>query len=219
MIALKGSPLGFGTDLAGSSRIPAAFNGLYALKTTEGRLSQSGLATVLRGLPIAAGSLGILSQSIDGLAISFKAILESKPWLYDPEVAEIPWRQDKFNSIISRTCSPGLQNGRLTFGILSSDDFVEPHPTIGQAIAIVKKALQHCGYEVVDWKPPKQNTAVDNLFRIFGADSGKCIREAIDASGEPPVEQLKDWYSQEASMLRIGGIWVVLPALVGKSMA
>jgi len=148
LIALKGSPLGFGTDLAGSSRIPAAFNGLYALKTTEGRLSQSGLATVLRGLPIAAGSLGILSQSIDGLAISFKAILESKPWLYDPEVAEIPWRQDKFNSIISRTCSPGLQNGRLTFGILSSDDFVEPHPTIGQAIAIVKKALQHCGYEV-----------------------------------------------------------------------
>ncbi|KYG41620.1 hypothetical protein M433DRAFT_75476 [Acidomyces richmondensis BFW] len=214
LIALKGSPLGFGTDLAGSSRIPAAFNGLYALKVTEGRLSRSGLATVLRGLPIAAGSLGILSHSIDGLAISFKAILESKPWLYDPEVVEIPWRQDKFDSIISRTCSRGQQNGRLTFGILSSDDFVEPHPTIGQAIAIVKKALQQCGYEVVDWKPPKQNTAVDNLFRIFGADSGKCIREAIDASGEPPVAQLKDWYSQgNVDSLPTAEFWELCHAL------
>lgn len=33
----------------GSSRIPAAFNGLAALKTSEGRLSTSGTATIVSG--------------------------------------------------------------------------------------------------------------------------------------------------------------------------
>lgn len=34
LIALKGSPLGIGTDIGGSVRIPAAFNNLYGLKPT-----------------------------------------------------------------------------------------------------------------------------------------------------------------------------------------
>lgn len=32
LIALRGSPVGFGTDIGGSIRIPAAFNGLYGLR-------------------------------------------------------------------------------------------------------------------------------------------------------------------------------------------
>ena len=38
LIALKGSPVGFGTDIGGSIRIPAAFNGLYGLRPSAGRL-------------------------------------------------------------------------------------------------------------------------------------------------------------------------------------
>lgn len=36
-------------------------------------------------------------------------------------------------------------------------------------------------------------------FQIFGSTSAKCIRDAIDASGEPPVDQLKEWYQQADS--------------------
>lgn len=38
LIALKGSPAGFGTDIGGSIRIPAAFNGLYGLRPSAGRM-------------------------------------------------------------------------------------------------------------------------------------------------------------------------------------
>ncbi len=38
LIGLRGSPLGLGTDIGGSIRIPAAFNGLYGLRPSSGRL-------------------------------------------------------------------------------------------------------------------------------------------------------------------------------------
>lgn len=43
LIGLKGSPAGFGTDIAGSIRIPAAFNGLYGIKPSAGRLPYEGV--------------------------------------------------------------------------------------------------------------------------------------------------------------------------------
>lgn len=38
LIGLKGSPAGFGTDIGGSIRIPAAFNGLFGIRPSSGRL-------------------------------------------------------------------------------------------------------------------------------------------------------------------------------------
>lgn len=34
LLAMRGSPLGIGTDIGGSIRIPSAFNGLFGLKPT-----------------------------------------------------------------------------------------------------------------------------------------------------------------------------------------
>ena len=34
LLAMRGSPLGIGTDIGGSIRIPSSFNGLYGLKPT-----------------------------------------------------------------------------------------------------------------------------------------------------------------------------------------
>ncbi len=44
LIGLKGSPIGFGTDIGGSIRIPAGFNGLYGIKPSHGRMPYEGMA-------------------------------------------------------------------------------------------------------------------------------------------------------------------------------
>lgn len=49
LIALRGSPAGFGTDIGGSIRIPAAFNGLYGLRPSAGRLPYEGVANSMDG--------------------------------------------------------------------------------------------------------------------------------------------------------------------------
>jgi len=42
LLAMRGSPLGVGTDIGGSIRIPCAFNYLYGLKPTYVELSLNG---------------------------------------------------------------------------------------------------------------------------------------------------------------------------------
>ncbi|GAB7349395.1 hypothetical protein MBLNU459_g8517t1 [Dothideomycetes sp. NU459] len=62
---------------------------------------------------------------------------------------------------------------------------------------MTKNALLDRGYEVIEWTPPSHGEATQNLFKIFGSTAGKAIRDAIDASGEPAVPQLKAWYGQD----------------------
>ncbi|KAF7189669.1 Acetamidase [Pseudocercospora fuligena] len=188
LLALKGSPLGIGTDVAGSSRIPSAFNGLWSLKSSEGRLPYSGVATVLRGLPISVGTIGLMSSSPDGLLEVFQNLLSAKPWLSDSNVLELPWRQEKLDAIRKRKSQADRLPGRLVFGVMASDGHVQPHPTVDRAILEVTQALQHSGYETVIWDPPPHAAAVETLFRIFGSTAAAEARLALNQSGEPP------WY-------------------------
>ncbi|KAK5172025.1 uncharacterized protein LTR77_003662 [Saxophila tyrrhenica] len=196
LLALKGSPLGIGTDVAGSVRIPCSFNGLWSLKCSEGRLPRSGLATVLSGMPTASGSIGLISNDLGGVSRVFQALLSSEPWgLSDVDVLELPWRQEKLDAIRRRKSRNG-SSGRLVFGVVECDAHVTPHPPVAKAIATTIQALERYGYEVIKWNPPPHAPAVNNLFQIFGSTSAREAREAINASGEPPIAQLKEWYEQ-----------------------
>lgn len=92
----------------------------------------------------------MLSSDLEGIKITFQALLDSSPWTYDHEVLEIPWRHSKYESILARSCSPSQTeaNGRLVFGLMTSDGHVNPHAPIRLALQQVKKALLGCGYEV-----------------------------------------------------------------------
>lgn len=92
----------------------------------------------------------MLSNDLQGIRLVFKALQDSSPWNYDMEILEIPWRKEKFDSILARKCDPsGTEaNGRLVFGVLEDDGHVNPHPPVRIALQRVKQALSSCGYEV-----------------------------------------------------------------------
>lgn len=60
----------FGTDTAGSVRIPAAWSGQAALKTTKGRWSTEGIVPLSSSLDTA----GILARTVEDLAFAFFAL-------------------------------------------------------------------------------------------------------------------------------------------------
>jgi Asp-tRNA(Asn)/Glu-tRNA(Gln) amidotransferase A subunit family amidase len=68
MVGARCSPLGIGTDIGGSIRIPAAFCGVYCLKPTPQRLSHKGLSVPRRngrsGNLTVLPTVGPLGQSL-----------------------------------------------------------------------------------------------------------------------------------------------------------
>ena len=80
-----------------------------------------------------------------------KAIIDSKPWIEDPSLLPLPWRDDLLMSVIGK-------GKRLKIGVMWSDGIVTPHPPITRALHEVLDRLKNAdGVEIVDWKPFKHD--------------------------------------------------------------
>lgn len=158
LLALRGSPLGVGTDIGGSIRIPAAFNGLYGLKPSNGRIPYEGIANSMDGQNSLLSVVGPMAPSVDSLKTFLEAVLATRPWLHDPLVLELPWRESVFQNALH-------SNKPTVFGVLRSDDQVSVHPPISRALNIVVDALKRLGHKVIEWKPPCHKRATDIAVR------------------------------------------------------
>jgi amidase len=155
LIGLKGSPVGFGTDIGGSIRIPAVFNGLYGIRPSSGRLPYEGMANSMDGQNSILSVVGPLATSVGALKLVIKGLLSQQPWLHDPLVAEIPWRDEHEQAVFDIVKSGS--GGQLVFGILPTDGLVGPHPPVRRAMDIVVKTIEKIGHKVVEWKPPSHD--------------------------------------------------------------
>ena len=179
LISLKGSPVGFGTDIGGSVRIPAAFNGLYGLRPSAGRLPYEGMANSMDGQNSLLSVVGPISHSAASLRLMMKSVLSQQPWNHDPMVLNIPWREDQETEVLGMMRSQGGQGPRLSFGIFPHDQVVRPQPPVRRALETVAKVLQELGHYVVEWQPPSHQKgneigvskcATDTFSRGLSAD-------------------------------------------------
>lgn len=166
LIAMGGSPIGFGSDIAGSIRIPSAFNDLYGLRPSYGRMSASGLSTSLPGLPTGGSVIGPMCGDLPSLAMLTKWFINAKTWQDDHEVIDLPWSEERLSNTRSRICQPGQRNGTLVFAVMLGDEEVWPNPPIRRALVTVIGALRQRGYEVITWDPPPHSEAADIFVSV-----------------------------------------------------
>ncbi|KAI0164097.1 amidase [Xylariaceae sp. FL1272] len=160
--ALRGSSLGLGTDIGGSVRTPAGFKGIFSLKPTPERMSYRNVASNNPGENTYRSTIGFLSTSLGGLELLFKSDLSTKPWLRDPAVVPIPFRDDVVAEFESRAGANGeavQDNKPLKLGLLWTDKTAQPHPPITRGLNLISTAMKEAGHKVVDWNPPDQATA------------------------------------------------------------
>ncbi|KAH6630671.1 amidase signature domain-containing protein [Chaetomium sp. MPI-SDFR-AT-0129] len=198
--ALRGSTLGVGTDIGGSVRIPAAFNGIFSLKPTPERLSYRQVANTNPGQNTYRSTVGFLSTSIGGLELALRSTLSTKPWISNPAVVPIPFREDELSLVRERADANGRAREPylpLKLGVLWTDKTVGPHPPVLRGVHTVVNALREAGHRVVNWDPPLQATAKRVHVSFLKADGAHDIHSHLNLSGEPLIPDL-----QEAFQLR-----------------
>lgn len=204
LIALKGSPLGIGTDIGGSIRSPAANCGIWGFRPSSYRLPLGGLTAPMAGQEQIVPVIGPMSASFEGCHIFIKTLIEQKPWLDDPSLLPMPW---KYTPASEKHNASGSHNGngsylrktdgtkRLKIGVLWSDGVVKPHPPIIRALRELTAKLQTASsnsdtdtttsIEFVDWQPYRHDQAWDIISSLYFCDGAAQDRAAIATSGEP----------------------------------
>ncbi|KAI0106415.1 amidase signature domain-containing protein [Nemania sp. FL0031] len=200
--ALRGSTLGLGTDIGGSVRIPAGFNGTYSLKPTPERLSYRCVANNNPGENTYRSTVGIMSTSLEGLDLLLRADLSTKPWLKDPAVVPMPFRAEIVKEYESRANPDGTANSStpLKLGVLWTDGAVQPHPPVTRGLNMVVEAMQSAGHQIVDWNPPCQVAGRDIHLSFLMADGARDIHNQLDISGEPLIPELRETFRLKEPM-------------------
>lgn len=192
LIGIRGSPVGIGTDIGGSVRIPAGFNGLYGLRPTSGRLPYEGMANSMDGQNSVLSVVGPIATTAASLKYVFKAILSQSPWDFDPLVVDMPWRGVEEERIMDIIMGVGGQ--KMSFGVLKDDGLVTPHPPVMRAMSMVIEALSNAGHSIIEWKAPGHLEGIQLTYRTWSYDGGKDLHDAFNLSGETPSPQITQIY-------------------------
>ena len=87
--------------------------------------------------------VGPLSTSVTGLKLFMKTIIDSKPWLTDPILVPMPWRDAKV--VVD-------EGKKIKVGVMRWDGAVMPHPPVLRAMdELVAKLEASEKYEVIKW--------------------------------------------------------------------
>lgn len=187
LIGLRGSPCGFGTDIGGSIRIPSAFNGLYGIRPSSGRLPYEGMANSMDGQNSILSVVGPLATSPGALKLLVQGLLSTSPWLHDPLVHELPWRDEAELAILNPLRRIKTQ---LSFGVLRHDGACAPHPPVARAVEMTVSALKKLGHNIIEWKPtPTHSTLSALTYKIWNFDGGADCLADFALSGEEPAPQ------------------------------
>ena len=84
-----------------------------------------------------------MGAKLSNLTLLMQVILSRQPWLRDPKVIELPWRQTKYEEVLKRASAGGL-----VFGLMASDGVVTPQPPIRRALKELQIRLESAGHEV-----------------------------------------------------------------------
>lgn len=121
-------------------------------------MPHAGLMGSHDGMDAIIGALGPIATSARDLALFCRVMLQYEPWLVEPPLLEIPWRQ-------STVEGEGLPK-KLCIAILWDDGVVRPHPPILDSLKRTKEALIRAGHEVIDWQPVDHRYSWDLIVSL-----------------------------------------------------
>lgn len=167
-IATGQSPLGLGSDIGGSIRIPAHFCGIAGLKPTVDRWSTRGMLGGIDGQEVVRAASGPMARSVRDLSLVMTAIDPSWQARRDPAV--LPLRVE----------DPGhISLKGLRIGWYSDDGFMSPCPSIVRAVSRAKSVLQAAGAHLVDYRPVSPLDLIYLWMAVISSDAAVTLQQQL----------------------------------------
>jgi amidase len=164
LIAACGSPMGLGSDCAGSVRLPAAFCGIAAIKPTSGRLARTGHFPPAGGWIEALWQIGPMARHVEDL----EAMMQAMAGRVTPFVA-FDRRE--------------VRNLRIAF--YTDNGFAAPDPEVSCVVQAAARALN-----AEENRPACLAQAYDLEMKLIGADGGDGLRAYVEQLGSGRVHAL-----------------------------
>ncbi|MBV9613724.1 MAG: amidase [Acidobacteriaceae bacterium] len=172
LIAACGSPLGLGSDAAGSVRIPAAFCGIASIKPTCGRLPRTGHVPSAGGWIEALWQIGPMARYTEDLALAMHILSgEDAADFTSPPVPLLE--------------SGSARQRRIAF--FTDNGFARCSPEIIDAVQNCARFLERLGMHVEEQKPPGIGQAYEIEMALLGADGGDGIDQYLRDVGSSEV--------------------------------
>jgi fatty acid amide hydrolase len=172
IIAAGGSPLGLGTDLGGSVRIPATFSGIASLKPTTGRTPDLGRFSVPLGQRVIQSQVGVLARHVEDVALGLEVINGGRNPNREPAMPLGDFRN--------------VDVSQLRVAYYSDDGTFTPAPAVQRAVREAAEALRSHGSQVTAWQPPHADQGMDLLYGIFAADGGALMQAMLGKDKRTP---------------------------------
>ncbi len=201
------SPLGFGSDIGGSIRIPCHFTGIAGLKPTLDRWSNRGMVGAVPGQELVRAQCGPMARSVADLVRVWRALDPAEMAARDPYVPPMPAGDPA-----------AVDLSGLRVGWYIDDGFLAPTPAIARAVERARDALIDAGATLVPFREPDEGEVLYLWLSAITSDGGATYQRVLD--GEPFPDVLK----QSANVLRLPeaarrGLAAVLERLGEKRVA
>jgi fatty acid amide hydrolase len=172
IIAAGGSPLGMGTDLGGSVRVPAAFCGIASFKPTAGRTPDMGRYSVPFGQRAIASQVGVLARTAADVALGVEVVNGGRNPAVEPPMP---------------LGDPGAVDvSRLRIAYYTDDGTFMVAPAVRRAVREAANALRSQGAQVTAWSPPDVGHAMELFLGILTADGGQGMVEMLGRDKRDP---------------------------------
>ncbi|SSD61218.1 related to Putative amidase C550.07 [Saccharomycodes ludwigii] len=177
-VASHGSCIGFGGDIGGSIRVPAAFTNLFGFRPTTRIFSSLNNLGGGKGQETIIVSQGPLARSIEEIDFFMESFVNKGiPSNYDPSCLPLPWR------------TPVELPKKIKIGCLFDDNLVTPFPAISRGMKLVVEKLAE-NFELVDLKnywysESEMESIYTNAIACFTSDGNQTQYDMFEKSGEP----------------------------------
>ncbi|KAG5364766.1 putative amidase [Yarrowia sp. E02] len=184
LVGIGASVLGLGTDIGGSIRGPAGCCGIYGLRPSVGRVSNTGCDYVMHGAESIKACIGPLTSSPKLLDLFMKVMSDAEAWRYDPFTERTVWNPAEF------------AKKKLKVGYYVDDGYVTPHPPVIRALnefldKIKSSTFKDVEVELVPFTPYDPERAITITRSLYFPDGGEELKKELASVGEPLTEMSK----------------------------